>query len=760
MFQGSYPSMFARLNMASIPRLADEIIDEYTNWLHEFNEFEDTAHSQTNKIINMLNKFSRERRHHVLARMEAVSEKTSVLAVAINRCDIRFTEYLLKKCGHVMKEHNVNLPECQLWDNLTFYTQRSNIDPSRYVPQFKLIAPVLWHACRSTEFCFVKLLCESGADVDSTTEPQFNSTPLMCACARNRPVIVKYLVEERRANIHLKDKNGENCLFYAVRYNPQAGELIKYLMDQGVDTNLPNDKGETVLNMSIEHASNKIMNQLINHNQKVGRPQYSQISVEKALIKASELGQHQKFRTLFDYGNVSPQIRVDSLEMIGLSFAHHRDNSAYLAMYWDLSLDERARADIPKNTQCVRKHPNFLPEFTQLADIDRAVHDPLELEMQMLYVRDRMLEKFGNANWTLANVTLQEMHRNSIEETGAFSNLDNFVKINQVWLYTLGLQVSYSKPSVTVTLESIYHFIQYLKATPTQVALESHSTFSSSLVKLFKICMREIRRSLPFVDKSAFINKDLATYLNSLCEIDNAEIFEMQIRAPPTRDNAQMHEMESEYLHQNLEHTVKLTAHLLSFLVYNLKKKCKFTQSQQAEIRRMVKIFNVLCMNFSDASNLRLLSMATRSNLLQSSKFTHKNDFYQDFKTEVNQEFIIYLLEDIGVDPNLIIGNGLSRKTFLNFILFNEKFFCEQSCVDQYIKIFLSRGGHFDFANDENRTLQMIYAKKFGKQLPMSCSVSKHLSLKCLTARVLQSSRLKFWEADLPNDMVEFIARH
>ena len=69
------------------------------------------------------------------------------------------------------------------WDTLTFYTSlySKNLKDMGITPKYHYhyCASILWHACRSFSFNTVKFLVERGAQVNSSSETVFHSTPLM-----------------------------------------------------------------------------------------------------------------------------------------------------------------------------------------------------------------------------------------------------------------------------------------------------------------------------------------------------------------------------------------------------------------------------------------------------------------------------------------------------------------------------------------------------------------------------------------------------
>jgi len=89
---------------------------------------------------------------------------------------------------------------------------------------------------------------EHGTDINAKNE--FGETILFNACFEGDLDIVKYLVEEKKLDIDVKDKNGLSPLFSAVItaccFNEKI-DIVKYLVEHGADINTKSNKGETVL---------------------------------------------------------------------------------------------------------------------------------------------------------------------------------------------------------------------------------------------------------------------------------------------------------------------------------------------------------------------------------------------------------------------------------------------------------------------------------------------------------------------------------
>ena len=82
-----------------------------------------------------------------------------------------------------------------------------------------------------------------GALIDPRNK--HDTTPLLYAASRGDLFIVQYL-KSLGANIKATDKSGENALFYAIHSDTCNKKLIQYLVDNGVDTNVRNNRGRTL----------------------------------------------------------------------------------------------------------------------------------------------------------------------------------------------------------------------------------------------------------------------------------------------------------------------------------------------------------------------------------------------------------------------------------------------------------------------------------------------------------------------------------
>lgn len=130
----------------------------------------------------LLDPLSRDKRskiiNSIISDVNSEFFKANLLLIAGLKNTLKIIKYFVKECNaHI--EMPVSLKRSEDWDNLTFFTHYSNFE---YKACFNNTAPVLWHLCRDTfsdNLESINLLIALGADVNSTNESHFKSTPLM-----------------------------------------------------------------------------------------------------------------------------------------------------------------------------------------------------------------------------------------------------------------------------------------------------------------------------------------------------------------------------------------------------------------------------------------------------------------------------------------------------------------------------------------------------------------------------------------------------
>jgi hypothetical protein len=402
----------------------------------------------------------------------------------------------------------------------------------------------------------------------------------------------------------------------------------------------------------------------------------------------------------------------------------------------------------------------FLPEFTTVAELNKVANDPIQLQMQSLIMIDRILNKYHRYHLSLCKFTLYERLINDSYDPFRTTRLDHFEKCRILWYYTISLQVSYLKPVDPYIFENIYDFIQYLKSIPSSVYTNYEKEYSTALLDLFKVCLHEIKRVSELqCKKDLFTNTDLTNYLKILSNIDYSNIFKykLSIRKVSYEFNDKY---EVEYLKTYFDLIVKLSVYILSYIIINLNKRCKYNQEELNEIRLLTKKLIYFTLNLKN-NKLRVLSLATKSNILADFNLFMTNKFFVQTDTTLNYEFVKYLL-DCGVDPDTVIdgtSDKPSKNTFLNYGLFVDKHFDDISICESFIKLFISYGAHLDYLNDSNNTLANNYLDKFDRLLTLIIKPFNYISLKCLASKSITKSNINY-SSHLPKDLVEFVRRH
>ncbi len=86
-----------------------------------------------------------------------------------------------------------------------------------------------------------KNLIDSLDDVN--IQDKYGWTPLHLAIRRGREDMVRYLVEEKNANIDMQDNSGWTPLMEAIM--DDFPNIVKYLVEKGADLTIANNRGAT-----------------------------------------------------------------------------------------------------------------------------------------------------------------------------------------------------------------------------------------------------------------------------------------------------------------------------------------------------------------------------------------------------------------------------------------------------------------------------------------------------------------------------------
>ncbi|CAF0809974.1 unnamed protein product [Brachionus calyciflorus] len=654
--------------------------------------------------------------------------------IANNR---QIIEYLVKEC-QVDIESLISLKNTEDWDSLTFHTSYSNYE---YKACFNLSGTILWHLCRIKEpdyFDAIKLLVSLGANVNTQTECQFKSTPLMAACSKCNFKLVKFLIEEAKANYKILDLNGENCLYYAIRRHEDSLDLVKYLIGRGLGINHKNRLGRSVLNLSVELKKSDTFKFIMSLKPDI--PNY--LSLNCPLITTALNGDWEKFNILFESYKFDPIISIFGLEILGARLAEDVENFHLALYYWELSLDHRKASKQLKDPIQIE---GFIPEFNSNNELNRIAKNSIELILQNLLIRERVLLKF-NQPCSLAKFDLYQNLRidnQKINFDTFFAN--NYDRIQYLWNITLSLQIKYLKPldeSIITNLTNYSLYLNYLKTNRnlTKYKLKLSHDF---IFKALKINLHEIIR----VAKCTLDSKTLFRENFELKYPNFEDIFafndERLVKKNLNYDSC--YSNDSFLIFTYLELLKVISVFLIRILL-------SFKINDQEEKDLKLIVYNLVTFDKFFKGEQSILALCLKPNLLKDYGFRTCFKTYDPVSLKCVEYFLM-----CGADPNSKeFLNRMSKNNCLNSCMVNRDLMRNKCLVEDLIKLFLKYGAHLDFKNDFNQSFVDKYENKYQC---LFLDKYKHISLKCLCAAKLKFSKI-LYKNELPKSLVEFVDLH
>ncbi|KAJ3653049.1 hypothetical protein Zmor_018967 [Zophobas morio] len=106
----------------------------------------------------------------------------------------------------------------------------------------------------------IKLLINKGINLNAPTKN--GSTALQFACEYGDYEITKMLLENH-ASTNILDKDNNNALHYAARSWECNREIIKLLIEEGIDVRTPNNERTTAFELACEHDDSEIREMLV-----------------------------------------------------------------------------------------------------------------------------------------------------------------------------------------------------------------------------------------------------------------------------------------------------------------------------------------------------------------------------------------------------------------------------------------------------------------------------------------------------------------
>lgn len=734
--------------------------EEFSKKLYQF-----CLKGELNLVIQLLKPFTYRQRATIVNYPQVIetlnlkqtskSESTCLL-IACLKNNLEIVRYLIDNCGA-----NVDQLTCSQdfedWDSLTFFINRSKRYNELLVPNFNYTASVLWHSCRSSEFKIIKFLVQRNANVNSTTETLYNSTPLMVACCKSRLEEVKFLLKDGKANINQLDINGENCLFYAVKCNTNCINIIELLIQKGVEINRTNKAGKTVLELAADLELTSVMEFLIQKGARVFKHD-SSISM---LTKSAITGHISMYSLLFECADIPLEEKINSLEVVGLTSAYGSvkscklpsfHNIPYSIMYWECSLDLRtSNSSLPEKN--IRKIDGFLSEFKNYEDLNKIQQDVIEFKMQSLWIVDRMLTQFPSITeyHTLADFNFYdffEMNNKSeitntiqLERSTQRSNyIKNFKRLCKLWIFGLSIQMEYLDVLHSSILRNVIGLICLIKLCEEKNLFKASSikfnedniVLGETLIKLLKVCIFELT-SCGIMVQNGDINYD--------------DLFEHRLSKPtkPAKKTTTDSNL------TNSDFLLRITVYLIRLVAH-------FNQNSMLNQTHMIKLKYLISLIVGKKLNTKILNstlfgLSVKNNLIK--RLPIDSDFNSEDLVSINA---IKLMLECGADPNQHVSVRCPKKTALNSAVFS-KDLKNKKQSDELILLLLKFGAHLDYTTQTSQTLVDKYNLKYQTSILHLINPVKFTSLQCLAAKAINNHALNY-ENILSKNLCEFVQRH
>lgn len=249
-------------------------------------------------------------------------------------------------------------------------------------------ATALWCASGSGHLNVVKLLVQSGANVNHQTKTK--STPLRAACFDGRLDIVKYLVTHN-ADINLANAFNNTCLMIS-SYKGHT-EVVEYLLANGADIDVQAHCGATALHYAAECGHVDICSMLLDYGATMKKNEYGMTPALTAAERTKELVVEMFYSRP---GLLTKLEKITALELMGASFANDKDNYNLNKAFHYLMLGMELRYDDPDNVVKKEYHEPIAAyekwiETRTIQDLRAIKYNSNSLHMESLTIRERIL---------------------------------------------------------------------------------------------------------------------------------------------------------------------------------------------------------------------------------------------------------------------------------------------------------------------------------------------------------------------------------
>lgn len=335
-------------------------------------------------------------------------------------------------------------------------------------------ASPLWIAAGVGRLNVVKLLVESGAEVDAKTKS--NSTPLRVACAEGRADVVQYLVKHG-ADVNAMNIYNNTCLMMA-SYKGHTG-IVEFLLQQGADVDVMAKCRATALHYAAEIGHADICKLILEYGAALQLNEYAM----KPVIVAADKTRVDVVELFCSWPNLlTKREKIDALELLGASFANDKDNYSLRKAHQYLTLAMNMRYEDPDDEvkkqllPPVPAYQNWV-ECQTKGDLLAIRFNHNSLHMEALAIRERIL-----------GVTCPEIVHPVIFRGAVYADNGRFDRCEDLWMHALML-----RKNLNISIQrDLLRFAQVFS----QMILLKEKLRFHNIVSVLDACITEIETNV------------------------------------------------------------------------------------------------------------------------------------------------------------------------------------------------------------------------------------------------------------------------
>ena len=294
--------------------------------------------------------------------------------------------------------------------------------------------------------------------------------------------------------------------------------------------------GNTALHDSAESGCLEIMKLLLAKGALMTEDSYGMTP----LLAAAVAGYQNIVNFLISQPSCDRKQSVEALEVLGATYVDkHRDHISAIKI-WRKALKERKRTDLPRldkmlADKLVLAYLNAV-EVQELEELDTMIHDPDEVRMQSLLIRERVLgPRHPDTSYY-------------IRFRGAlYADVGNYERCMSLWMYALEMQRSVMEALASCILSSFLSFTElfaymYVESEDRLETPAKRNMFAKDILAVLEHGLDELQRYRQELrsgrqvaeDEKSVPNRMLVTLLHLISLIEHLPILSHSLANSPT----------------------------------------------------------------------------------------------------------------------------------------------------------------------------------------------------------------------------------